>query len=626
MPVRQLISILSWLLILAGLGRNLEAAEVVGRITDADTGQTLQGAVIRAIPLTRNAREVRATSQSDGTYQLDLLRGKYRLFASVPGSDYLPQFFSASGEAQGDVIDVATFSSFRIIDLRLAAGGSIAGTVRRETDMARLAGLRVYAVARGFRASTQTNDDGAYRFRGLPPGTYKIQVLPIDENFIPVYYGGVRDAEKSAGIRLTRKQLVTNIDFQLRAGGIISGRVYANKNRESIAGLRIVAENRSRQEPPYLAQTDAQGFYSLRGLSEGAYTVEAVPDRARSRRYLKQLYDGRFDPEFADHIEVEAGSVFTGINFALFEGGSISGSVRSRYHNRPLTNVTLLFHNVDKTIVNPFLATTGADGNFEISNLPPGTYRVETALPDRIQRLVNFFYREKLSAAKADVISLEEGERIRHIDFNLPLGGTIRGGLQVEDPEYALRPAGKGVTLKRQESDLDGYGRRNFKLRSDGTFLIERTPPGRYGLSPVLDDPNLIAPGPAQEKSLEITEGDVVEGVEFPLRVVGSIAGSITSLAKSVTLEKLTLLLINLKDNTKHFFEVPAEHYTIPGVEPGKYFVVLLTKPESEPQPVGLPPGVIYDTRVVEVQKGKTTSGTNLQVPPEIDQTPKMFP
>jgi hypothetical protein len=630
MPVRRFVSILCRLVVLASLSSILEAAEVVGRITDANTGQSLPGAVVRAIPLARNQREVQGISQSDGTYQLDLIRGKYRLFASLPGSDYLPQFFSASGEARGDVIDVATFSSFRIIDLKLTAGGSITGTVLRSTDMSPLADLRVYAFARGFRGSTQTSGDGSYRFRALPPGTYKIQVLPLDENFIPVYFGGVREAEKSASISLGRMQSVTNIDFQLRSGGIITGRVYANKNREPIAGLRIVAENRSRAEPPYLAQTDAQGFYSLRGLSEGAYTVETVPGRdgasPRSRRYLKQFHDGRFDPELADFLEVETGSVFAGINFALFEGGSISGSVRSRYHNRPLANVTLRFQNVDKTIVNPFVATTGPDGDFQVSDLPPGSYWVETALPARIQRLVNHFYREKLSLAKADVISVEEGGRVQHIDFNLPLGGTIRGGLQIEDPEYALKPAGKGVTLTRQGADLDGYGKRNFKLRGDGTFLIERTPPGRYALSPVLDDPNLIAPGSSQEKTLQMTEGDVVEGIEFPLRVVGSIAGSITSLAKSVTLDRLTLLLINLRDNTKSFFDVPAERYTIPGVEPGKYFMVLLTKSESDPQPVGLPPGVIYDTRVVEVQKGKTTSGTNLQVPPDIDQKPKMFP
>jgi hypothetical protein len=630
MPVRRFVSIWCCLLAQASLSAMLEAAEVVGRISDIDTGQSLPGAVVRAIPLSRNLREVQATSQNDGTYQLDLIRGKYRLFVNLPGSDYLPQFFSASGEPRGDVIEVATFSSFRIIDLKLAAGGSIGGKVVRAADLAPLGDLRVYAFAPGFRASTQTNSDGRYRFRALPPGAYKIQVLPLDENFIPIYFGDVRDAEKSASISVARLQSVTNIDFQLRSGGIISGRVYANKNRDPIAGLRIVAENRTRSEPPYFTYSDSQGFYSLRGLTEGVYTVETVPSREgaslRSRKYLKQFHEGRFDPELADYLEIETGSVFTGINFALFEGASVSGSVRSRYHNRPLQGVTLVFQNVEKTTVNPFHATTGVDGEFLVSDLPPGSYWVETLLPARIQRLVNLFYREKLSSAKADVINLEEGERARHIDFNLPLGGTIRGEMQIiEDPDYALRPAGKGVMLARQGTDLDGYGKRNFKLRSDGTFLIERTPPGRYALSPVLDDPNLIEVA-AKEKTLEMTEGDLVEGIEFPLRVVGSIAGSITSQVSSVTVDRLTLMLVNLKDNSKSFFDLPAEKYTIPGVEPGKYFMVLLTKPDPNPPPFGLPNAVIYDTRVVEVQKGKTTSGTNLQVPPDVDQKPKLFP
>ncbi|HEX2520790.1 MAG TPA: carboxypeptidase regulatory-like domain-containing protein, partial [Terriglobia bacterium] len=346
MLIRPLPSILCGLLVLASAPLVIEAAEVVGRITDADTGQGLQGAFIRAVPLARNLQEVAATSQSDGTYQLDLIRGKYRLFASLPGSDYLPQFYSASGEVRGDVLDVATFSSFRIIDLRLAAGGSIGGKVLRAADLTPLADLRVYAFGRASRVSTQTNSDGTYRFRALPPGSYKIQVLPLDENLIPVYFGDVREAERSADISIARLQSVTNIDFRLRPGGMISGRVYANKNRDPIAGLRIVAENRTRLEPPYFTYSDSQGFYSLRGLNDGAYTLETIPSREsaslRSRRYLKQFHDGRFDPALADYLEIETGTVLTGINFALLEGASISGSVRSRYHNRPLQDVTMV--------------------------------------------------------------------------------------------------------------------------------------------------------------------------------------------------------------------------------------------------------------------------------------------
>ena len=58
MTVRWFAPILSWLLVFAGVSSILEAAEVVGRITDADTGKSLQGAIIRDIPLARSLWEI----------------------------------------------------------------------------------------------------------------------------------------------------------------------------------------------------------------------------------------------------------------------------------------------------------------------------------------------------------------------------------------------------------------------------------------------------------------------------------------------------------------------------------------------------------------------------------------
>ncbi len=236
----------------------------------------------------------------------------------------------------------------------------------------------------GFASSTQTNSDGGYRFRALPPGTYKIQVLPLDENFIPVYFGDVRDVEESAGINVSRLQSVMNIDFRLRSGGTISGRVYANKNRDPVAGLRIVAENRSSAGTSLLRPDRRAGvlFFagSQRRLLHGGNRSEPGDASLRNRKYLKQFHDGRFDPELGrptSKLRLEA--FLQESTSHCLKGPSISGSVRSRYHNRPLQDVTLLFQNVEKTIINPFQATTGADGEFLVSDLPPGSYWVETA-------------------------------------------------------------------------------------------------------------------------------------------------------------------------------------------------------------------------------------------------------
>ncbi len=616
------------LLLLLSLEAN--AAEIVGRVRDVDTGEELASAVVRAIPIARNQREVQVSAKSDGSYQLDLVRGKYRLFVSLPDSDYLPQFYSAAGHLQGDVIDVAAFESFRIINLSLRSGGSISGTVLRAADSTTLPNIRIQAIARDFRTSTQSHSDGTYRFRALPPGNYKILAQPLDENFIPVYYGNVRDGERALTVALNRSQAVTGIDFRLRYGGIISGRVYANKNREPVSGIRVIAESQSRQEPPFFTTTDLQGFYTLSGLTEGSYTVEAVPGRDNGsnrlrKAYLVQFHGGRFDRALADRLEIEAGTAFTGIDFSMVESGSISGTVRSRYHNKPLSDVTLVTQDDERSVLNPFQSTTDAEGRFLVSDLPPGDYWVETSLPPQVRRLVNFFYRDKLSVEKADRIRLEEGEKMRQVDFSLPLGGTIRGEFRVEDPEYALKPAGKSVSMRRQGVDLEGFGKRDFKLKADGSFLIERTPPGRYALSPILDDPNLLPLVNLREKTVEVTEGDLIEGVEFPLRVVGSISGRISLQNRTLSLEKLVLLLISLKDNNKSYFDLPSESYTISGVEPGKYFMVLLTKPDPSPSPFGLPSGQVFDTRVVEVERGRTTPAANFQVRFEPDSKPRMF-
>lgn len=610
----------------------LKAAEIVGRVTDADTGQSLPQAVVRAIPVSRGQREIQSRTDSDGRYQLDVVRGKYRLFASLPDSDYLPRFFSATGDPQGDIIEVATFESFRIIDLSLSAGGSIKGTVLRSADAAPVANIRVQAISQDFRSSTYTAPDGSYQFRALPPSAYKVRVLPLDENFISLYYGDTRDPEKAALITLGRHESAANINFRLRYGGVISGRVYANKNREPLAGWRVIAENQSQAEPPYFTITDEQGFYTLRGLTEGLYTVETRPSResgaqSRSRRtYVMLFHDDRFDRELADRLEIEPGSVFTGIDFAMVEAATIAGTVRSRYHNRPLPQVLLRSQHTDKAVLNPFQAKTDAAGNYLITGLPPGDYVVDTLLPEGIRRLVNLFYRDKLSAESGDRITLEEGQRARDIDFNLPLGGTIRGSLRVEDPEYPLKPTGKAVSLKRQGTDLEGFGKRDFKLRPDGSFLIERTPPGRYALAPLLDDPNLILPPNGLERVIEVAEGSLIEGVEFSLKVAGSIAGTITSQDRPLNLDKVVLMVVNMKDNSRSYFDLPSEKYTVPGLEPGRYFIVLLTKPDPIPSPTGLPMGQVFDMRVVEVQRGKTTAGINLLIPAEPARTQRLFP
>ncbi len=626
-PKAPMIGFLWLLLTIAELG----AAEIVGRVVDAETGQGIDRAIVRAIPLSRNQREIQTKSSSAGKYHLELVQGKYRLFVSLPDSNYLSKFYSSSNQSLGDIIDVPTFESFRIIDLSLSSGGSIEGTVHRWADNSPVANIRVYAISQDFRISETTKTNGSYRFRALPLGEYRLQVVPLDENFVSVYFDGTRDPSQATKVLLHHRQAVDGIDFRLRYGGTISGRAFANKSREPIPGLKIIAENHNSKEQPYFAVSDSQGFYPIRGLTEGVYTLETSSSRegtqqSKSRTsYLVQYHDGRFDRELADKLEIESGSVMNGINFAMVEEAMVSGTVRSRYQNSVLPDVFILSQRANQELLNTPKARTNDEGEYLVSGLAPGEYVFETALPSKLSRLVSFFYREKFSVEKADKIAIEEGARVRHIDFNLPLGATLKGRLRVTDPDYALNPQVNAVSLSREGTDLEGYGKRNFKLNRDGMFTIEGAPPGRYALGPVLEDPNLTPQSNSEEKILDVSGGDYIDGIELPMRVVGSISGKVSSESPLFSLDKITLLLVNLKDNSRKYLDFVSERYVIAGLEPGQYLLLLLTNPKSY-QPSEMRTALIFDTRVVEVHKGKTTTDVNFQISKNVDRNSGLLP
>jgi len=252
--------------------------------------------------------------------------------------------------------------------------------------------------------------------------------MPLDENYVTVYFEEALNWDQAESIVLGRHQEVTGINFRLRYGGIISGRVYAHKNREPVPSLKIIAEKENSKESPFFTYTDPQGFYVLRGLTDGQYTVESSiikeldSQTARKRRYLTQYYNGRFERELASKLKVESGSNITGVDFALVQGGRISGTVQSRHHNLPLADVEILPQPLNREYSTYPRARTNAAGEFMIHDLPPGEYILDTHLPKQSQRFVKVFYQDKLNSERADKIVVDEEGWVRNIDFNLGLG------------------------------------------------------------------------------------------------------------------------------------------------------------------------------------------------------------
>jgi hypothetical protein len=235
-----------------------------------------------------------------------------------------------------------------------------------------------------------------------------------------------------------------------------------------------------------------------------------------------------------------------------------------------------------------------------------------------VRRLVNHYFKDKLSVELADKISLEEGEKVQRIDFNLPLGATLQGKMTIEGDDYPTKSVNKALRFDRISTDLEGFGTREFKLEPDGGFVIEGTPPGRYAVTPLTDDPNIVPQLDSLEKTLDIAEGDLVENLEFNMRIAGSIGGNIAFEGKMPEFEKYEVMVVNMKDNTRKHFELSSQRFLLTGLDQGKYLLFLLSKPEKMLSSEELSMPVLYDTRLVEVQRGRTITDVSLRLNKEL--------
>ena len=145
--------------------------------------------------------------------------------------------------------------------------------------------------------SAQTDDLGEFRLFSLAPGDYYVQVMPAFSGpyssgassgapvNVPTFYPGTIDDAAAQAIAVSSGQTVRDVIVQMRTAsafrisGIVvddSGQPFANvmiqlRPAGAIAGLP--------SSPPAQGRTDAQGRFTLAGVTNGAYTLVAAPPR-----------------------------------------------------------------------------------------------------------------------------------------------------------------------------------------------------------------------------------------------------------------------------------------------------------------------------------------------------------
>jgi len=131
-------------------------------------------------------------------------------------------------------------------------------------------------------ASAKTNADGTYEIENLSAGSYHVAVYApsyLIEGEMPYGYG--------KAVNIGKGDQIDDLDFSLRRGGVITGKVTDEYGKpviaEGVGAFRLDQQGKRDNTAATQMlrwQTDDRGVYRIFGLQPGDYLISATPNAA----------------------------------------------------------------------------------------------------------------------------------------------------------------------------------------------------------------------------------------------------------------------------------------------------------------------------------------------------------
>ncbi len=379
-------------LVVSGDAPSRRVFDIVGRITNRDSGDPVRGASITATNIQSVTPTVIATSDEFGAYMIPALpQGRYQLSVDAAGYPLHAEQLDVTSDMGWEVFlrTVPSLINGRVTGTgpngtRLPVGASVRAINLDKEDETSEKPLRAVSVSR-------VEIDGAYALTNLPPGTYRIEANA------PGYINTDSFVKLSDGIEL-------NLDFDLVVDGASLHISLTSSTYDGIGVSDILVRVRgavgtSAENVQVDVVTGPDGSVAVSGLPAGTYDVwtptpamVVANDRADLYPLYRTLQLGRGE---SHTLDADLPAIFGGIH-GFVRGGDVAGQTRIGTLQRnaatlPLTDVHESFSYLPVQLSDARISITSARfgsivfsppsssvtsdryGNFVLP-LPPGTY------------------------------------------------------------------------------------------------------------------------------------------------------------------------------------------------------------------------------------------------------------
>lgn len=396
--------------------------------------------------------------------------------------------------------------------------GAIAGIVTNSLTSTPISNATVEVLSGSTVLGLMTTAaDGTYTLSGLAPAASGVYTFRASApNF--------QTATSTAAITANT---TTTISFVLvPQPGSISGTITNAQNGSGIASTNIQVLQGSTVISSTLA--NANGVYTVSGLAPGSYTVSASASNFQSN---------------AQSSSVSANATTT-VNLALQPSpGSLSGLITDSATASPLVGATVAVWNQSALVASTL---TLDDGTYSITELAPGTYTIVISK--------SIYQNTSVSAT----LFANQTTTLNQSLQALPgvISGTVMSG--------ASPLAGATITLAQGSNILA-----TLTTDNSGSYISSGLAPGSYIVT-------ASAPTYQMATNGAIVTANTTTTVNFNLILdPGMISGSVKDATTQLPLQNALVTVLNGNVTLASTFTASDGSYTIAGLAPGSYSVVI---------------------------------------------------
>jgi protocatechuate 3,4-dioxygenase beta subunit len=379
---------------------------------------------------------------------------------------------------------------------------------------------RVQVVARAGEAANQshtvmTDDSGRFELTKLAAGRY--QLSAAKGGFVTLQHGQRRPLEPGRPLVLANGQTLTDVNFTLPRGSVITGRV-VDPFGDAVTGAsvqvhayRYVNGRRQLTMVASAAPTDDRGQFRVFGLLPGDYYVSAGPPgellsaisslassggignilsaTQATSGYTRTYYPGTPSPTSAQPVRVGVGEEAPPLTIELYAASlaTVSGVVMTPGGTPANASVFLRPKGSDATqLLGNSMVGMAMNGAFKISNVVPGDYTIEAMIVDPLAKPM------RMTHGMTDVVVAGD---VSDVVINAGPGITVRGRITFGNGETpgTLQRSQVRLTATADNPSLAGGGQAT--VRDDWTFeisgltgarTVRANPPAPWTLSRVM--------------------------------------------------------------------------------------------------------------------------------------------